>query len=130
MSGWPCTHEKDEKTSSSTYISSLLSKGFFLFFFFFELRHLWDIFFIAVLLQLPQFSPFAAPCSTYPSAQAPTVNAHPVVHVHGPFTLVPYLGPSPSFFPYPLWSLSVCSLFPCLWLYFACLFCLLGSTYR
>ena len=24
----------------------------------------------------------------------------------------------------PLWLLSVCSLFPCLWFYFACLFCL------
>ena len=40
------------------------------------------------------------------------------------------------FFPFilllpPLWSLSVCSLFQCLWLYFACLFfCWLGSTYR
>ena len=33
--------------------------------------------------------------------------------------------------PTPFWLLSVCSLFQCLWLYFACLFvCWLSSTYR
>ena len=37
-----------------------------------------------------------------------------------PFTLSPY-NPLPS----PLWSLSACSQFQCLWLYFACLFILL-----
>ena len=42
-----------------------------------------------------------------------------------PFTLSPY-NPLPS----PLWSLSACSQFHCLWLYFACLFCWLGSCYR
>ena len=40
--------------------------------------------------------------------------------------LLSLVTPSP-----PLWSLLVCSLFPCLWFYFAsCLFCWLGSTYR
>ena len=33
-------------------------------------------------------------------------------------------------FPSPLWLLSICSLFQCLWMYFACLFCWLHSTYR
>ena len=33
--------------------------------------------------------------------------------------------PSPSFLSYPLWLLSVCSLFPCLWFCFAYLFVLL-----
>ena len=33
--------------------------------------------------------------------------------------------PFPLSFPHPLWLLSACSLFPCLWLYFACLFVLL-----
>ena len=37
-----------------------------------------------------------------------------------PFTLLPY-NPLHS----PLWSLSACSQFQCLWLYFACLFVLL-----
>ena len=37
-----------------------------------------------------------------------------------PFTPFPY-NPLPS----PLWSLSACSQFQCLWLYFACLFILL-----
>ena len=31
--------------------------------------------------------------------------------------------------PQPLWLLSVCSLFQCLWLYFACLFVLLVRFY-
>ena len=43
--------------------------------------------------------------------------------------LSPHYSPS-SFLPFCLWSLSVCSLFPCLWFYFACLFCWLGSTSR
>ena len=32
--------------------------------------------------------------------------------------------------PPSLWLLSVCSLFPCLGLYFVCLFCWLGSNYK
>ena len=51
----------------------------------------------------------------------------------GPLYMFPD-DPSPSFphysLPLPLWLLSVCSLFQCLCLYFACLFCWLASTYR
>ena len=40
------------------------------------------------------------------------------------------LPPFPHYLlPPPIWLLSVCSLFQCLSLYFACLFVLLGSTY-
>ena len=79
-----------------------------------------------VLLQLSQFPPLALPSSGHPT---PPVNPHPVVHVHGAFIRVPWLNPSsPSFPPYPLpsllCSLSVCSLFPCLWFCFAHLFVL------
>ena len=56
-------------------------------------------YFIVVLLQLSQFFPLCSPPSSPPPT--PTVNPHPVVHVHGSFTQVPWLDPSVSFSPYP-----------------------------
>ena len=72
----------------------------------------------------PSFSLFVLPCPTPP----PSVSLHPVVHYQGSFIHTPWLDPSPffpslSFYPSPLWSLSVCSLFPCLCFCFARLFC-------
>ena len=60
-------------------------------------------------------------CPPLPSPPlAPTVNPHTAVHVHGSlihdFWLIPsfhhYLHLSP-----PLWQLSLCPVFPCLWFY-------------
>ena len=53
--------------------------------------------------------------------------------VHVSFIVVPenpsLLPPAPHYtLPPHLWSLSVCSLFYCLWLYFVCLFVLLISS--
>ena len=70
----------------------------------------------------PQPSPPPSPVST------PFPCYCPCVLYNGsckPFTLFPY-NPLPS----PLWSLSACSQFQCLWLYFACLFVLLILIYR
>ena len=57
-----------------------------------------------------------------------TVNPHAVVHVCELFIHVRCLIPSPSFRdcspPLPPGSLAVCSMFPCLWLYFVCQFIL------
>ena len=68
-------------------------------------------------------------CSHLPYPPHPLVSPYPVVHYHQSFLHVPSLNPFPSFPHYlllpPLWSLSVCSLFPCLWFYFAHLFVLL-----
>ena len=47
-----------------------------------------------------------------------------VSFIHVPIWPFPYFPPL-SLFPLPLWLLSVCFLFQCLWLYFACLFVLL-----
>ena len=83
-------------------------------------------FFSVVLLQLSQFFPHCSPLSCPPPA--PRVNPYPVVHAHVSSIHVPSLDPSLSFLPSPhpppLWSLSVCFLFPCLWFCFAHLFVL------
>ena len=82
----------------------------------------------------PHFSPTTLPCPTH--APPTTLNLSPTnccLCAWVPYTrflmtlprLSPVTCPSP-----PLWSLSVYSLFPCLWLYFAHLFCWSGSNYR
>ena len=77
-----------------------------------------QLFSIVVQVQLFPFSSITLPCPTHP---------------HLPPSMCPLYkfldDPSPSFPSYhpppPLWLLSVCSLFQCLWLYFACLLVLL-----
>ena len=63
-----------------------------------------------------------------------TVNPHTIVHVHGSFTHVLCLVPSPpsTIIPLllPLWSLSVCSLFQCGSILFISLFCSSDTSYR
>ena len=89
-------------------------------------------FFIVVQLQLsplsPQYSlPPYPPHLPHSLRPAPT----PVVFVHGSFIHVPWR-PFPFFpllyttYPSSLWLLSVCSLFPCLWFYFAPLFVIIS----
>ena len=67
------------------------------------------------------FHPTRLPCPTHPR----------LLFFTYPLWLSPYvlytcsLTPFPYFPPPPLWLLSVCPLFQCLWLCFACLFVLL-----
>ena len=87
---------------------------------------------IVVQLQLSLFSTYHSPLS-HPSYLQHSILSPP----HSPLALT--MGPlymflnhpSPSFSCYPLppWLMSVCSLFQCLWLYFACLFVLLIKFY-
>ena len=72
----------------------------------------------------PHFPPLLS--SALPTPSHTQSSPHTVL-VPRYFINVPYLDPSPSFPSYPptLWSLSVCSLFPCLWFCFAYLFVLL-----
>ena len=88
--------------------------------------------FIIVLLQLSHWSPIALPFLTHlhsDSQSPPCCTCCPQIIYTCSLTR-----PFPFFLPYltpaPLWSLSVCSLFPCLWFHFTCLFCSLGSWYR
>ena len=95
---------------------------------YFLLLHLQHFFFlsistfIVVQVQLSPFSPHHSPL-LHPS---PALTLEPIPFV---LSLCPsYLfldGPSPIFSHYPspppLWLLSICSLFQCFWLYFACL---------
>ena len=91
----------------------------------------WVSFFSYFLLlfhySCPHFSPITLPRPTHP--WPPTFNPFPIIFDHGSFIHVPWLDPSPLFpiIPLlsPLWLLLVCSLFPCLWFYFSCLFVLL-----
>ena len=83
-------------------------------------------FFIVVQVQFSAFPPQPSPPPSPVSTPFPCYC--PCVLYNGsckPFTLFPY-NPLPS----PLWSLSACSQFQCLWLYFACLFVLLILIYR
>ena len=73
------------------------------------------IFFIVVQVPLSPFPPHHSPC--------PTLDPTPlwlcpcVLYTCSLMTLPLFPPLSPS--PHPLWSLSVCSLFKCLWFYFA-----------
>ena len=88
-----------------------------------------QIFFIVALVQLSPFSPHHAP----PLHPNPT--SHPESYLPLAFLLCPlYMfldNSSPSFpvpllsSPPPLWLLSLCYLFQCLWLYFTSLFVLM-----
>ena len=70
-----------------------------------------------------RFHPTMPPYPTHP--HLPPSNPPPLalpmcplyVFLNGPSPIIPL--------PSPLWLLSVCSLFQCLWLYFACLFVLI-----
>ena len=77
------------------------------------------VFFIVVLVQLSPFSPHHAPHppQTYPLWLCPYV-----LYTCSLMAL-PLISPIILLSP-PLWLLSVCSLFQCLWFYFACLFVL------
>ena len=74
----------------------------------------------------------------HPTTAPPIPASHPWTYPFWLCPCVPYtcsLMALPLFSPIiplspPLWLLSVSSLFQCLWLYFACLLCWLGSTYR
>ena len=68
----------------------------------------WGIFFfyccsITVVPTYPHCSPLLCPHPT------PTVNTHPVIHVHGSLITVPWLDPSPSFLSYPAPPVSLVS---------------------
>ena len=104
-------------------------KFFFLFIFFIFLSLF--SFFIVIHVQLSPFSPHHC-LSLQPSPPA-TLNLIPFGFVHVSFIHVPWW--SFSFFPCyppPPSPLITVSLFfvQCVWLYFACFFCWLGSTYR
>ena len=85
-----------------------------------------NIFVVVVQVQLSPISPHYPPHPSPP----PTLEATLFDFVHVSLTVTMVLdGPSSIFPHYPLsapphWLLSVCSLFQCLWLYFACLFVL------
>ena len=90
-------------------------------------NHLGRVFFSNFIVVQVQFSAFSPQPSLTPSPphHPPISTPHycPCVlsncsYKH--FTLVPWKS-----LPSPLWSLSACSQFQCLWLYFACLFVLL-----
>ena len=97
-------------------------------FFCFSCLNSLSIYFIVDQLQLSPFPP------NYPPLSYPTPHTHSILPsllslFIGPLSMfldltLPLLSPITSLAP-PLWSLSVCSLFPCLWFYFAGLFVLL-----
>ena len=84
--------------------------------------------FIVVQLQLSCLFPYCSPLPL-PTPSPSTVNCLPNVGAHESSIHITLLSPSPSFpvilLALPLWSLSVCSLFPSLWFYFAHVFVLL-----
>ena len=91
-----------------------------LFYFFFYYNNY--IFFIAVQLQLSPFPSHYSPCPTHPHLPH-SILPPPLSLFMGP--LYVFLDDASPFFPIilllpPLWLLSVCSLFPCLWFYSFC----------
>ena len=85
-----------------------------------------NFFVVVVQVQLSQLPPHYSPQPTHPDL-SPSILS-PLALSMGPLYM--FLDdPSPIFpiipLPPPLWLLSVCSLFQCFWLYFACLFVLL-----
>ena len=84
-------------------------------------------FFSVVQMQLSPFSHHQFP-PLYPPSP-PTLNGFPPLALSMDLltcslTTLPFLSPVNPLLP-PHWLLPVCSLFQCLWLYFACLFVLL-----
>ena len=87
-----------------------------LFLIFFYLKH-----FLLFNYSCPHFPPITLYCPTHPPP--PTFN--PPACCLCPWVLYTCSPSFPRYLPTP-WSLSVCSLFSCLWFYFACLLvCLL-----
>ena len=93
-------------------------------------KDLFFFFFIVFIVVQFQYSCLFPHCSSLPCSPAlrqsiPTT----IIHAHESYICVPWLASSPSSPVIPLttflWSLSVCSSFPSLWLYFAHLFVLL-----
>ena len=118
---WSCTFQSgDQRLLFFTFF-------FFFFTFFFNLNYFFLLLFKYSCLH---FLPTTLPHHLH----LPPSILPPFGFVYGSFIHVPWW-PFP-FFPLhtplspPLWLLSTCCLFQSLWLYFACLFCWLGSTYR
>ena len=85
------------------------------------------LFFIVVQVQLSPFLPYhSPPCPTLPASHPqtdPLWLCPCVLYICYSMDL-PLISPTTPLHS-PLWLLSVCSLFHCFWLYFACLFVLL-----
>ena len=82
-----------------------------------------------LFLLLFKYSCLHFPPSLFPAPLTPTSHPQSYLPLLCPWVLytcslttLPLLCPIIPLLP-PLWSLSVCSLFQCLWLYCACLFC-------
>ena len=106
------------------YILSI-SAIFLLFLVFFNFYN----FVFVIQAQLSLFYPHHAPsCSTHSyisPSNLPLLALFSVLYTH--FLTAPPLFSPIILLPTPLWLLSVCFLFQCLWLDFACLFCWLGQ---
>ena len=91
--------------------------------FFFKLMYFLFLFFI-VQLQLSPFSPITLPCPTHAPSHLilPPV---PIVFVHRSLICITFPLLSPVISPLPSGHCQFCSLFQCLWFYFAHLFVLL-----
>ena len=82
-----------------------------------------------MLLQLSQFFPLHLLRPIHPNIHSQSPHCCPclwVIHtcsLSSPFLFFPLLSPS-----FPLWSLLVCSMFPCRWFYFAHQFILFISS--
>ena len=101
-----------------------------------NVEHLFITFYILFkkffIVDQSHLSPFFPHCSLLPCSPLSPLRQSSLPHCLCPWVLyihVPWLDPSPPLpiihLSSPLWSLTVCSLFPCLCFYFACLFVLL-----
>ena len=73
----------------------------------------------------PHFPPITLPILPTPTSHI-QLSPIPLSSSMGPlYMFLDDLLPSFSYYPPPLWLLSICSLFPCFWLYFAHSFVLL-----
>ena len=102
----------------------------FVFFFKFKVTLFFKLFYCGSITVVPIFSPLL---STAPATPTPTVNPHPVFHVHGLFIHVPWLIPSPSFHHYasprsPLVTVSLFHVSMTDSILLVCLFCSLHSS--
>ena len=95
------------------------------YFFFFSFLFLLLFYYSCPNSHPPNFG-LLCPAHTCSHSQSPPCCLCPwvlyTISLTRPFPFFPPLPPPP-----PFWSLSVCSLFPCLWFCFACLFVLLIS---
>ena len=88
------------------------------------------IFYCLCYCSCPTFPPFAPCHKASPHFHTETSHHSTCPRVMHMFLTNPFPSSVSPHFPPPLWSLSACSLFPCLWFSVARLFCWLGSTYR